>query len=184
MRRQTSHPLTRTLSQRAREQSFVMARQEAHREDLLAEATALVERIEVQLPGQPEPMVVGFRRGGEASIYFGQDMAYHFNGSGQLRRGFRDGELLKADRGRLVGLTRRRTDTETQLVRREFDAAATAQFLGELNDRLALLRTALQVGAAEVLRQVPPDGNLRGRVAEWLASLPQPIAIARSPRVA
>ncbi len=161
-----------------------MARQEAHREDLLAEATALVERIELQLPGQPEPTVVGFRRGGEASVYFGQDLAYHFNGSGQLRRGFHDGELLKADRGRLVGLTRRRTDTETQLVRRDFDAAATTQYLSELNDRLALLRAAIQTGAVRVLRHVPPGGNLSGRVAEWLINLPQPIAIARSPSVA
>jgi hypothetical protein len=161
-----------------------MARQESHHEDILAEATALVERIEIQLAGQPEPTVIGFRRGGEASIYFGQDLAYHFNAAGQLRRGFRDGELLKADSGQLIKLTRRRTDIETQLVRRELDESETVQFLTELNDRLALLREAAQAGAAKVLRQVPPEAKVLSRVAEWLTSLPEIIAVARHPRVA
>ena len=160
-----------------------MARHEAHREDLLAEATALIERIELHLPSQDEPIVVGFRRGGEASIYFGQDLAFHFNAAGQLRRVFRDDELLKADRGRLAVLTRRRTDTETQLVRRELDLAETEQLLTDLKARLALLREAIETGAATILRQIPPDANLLSRVAEWLANLPQPIAVARHPRV-
>jgi hypothetical protein len=161
-----------------------MARQESHREDILAEAIALVERIEIQLPVQPEPMVIGFRRGGEVSVYFGQDLAYHFNAAGQLRRGFRDGELLKADRGRLIKLTRRRTDTETQLVRRELDESETVQFLLQLNDRLALLREPIQTGTAKVLRQVPPEADVRSRVVGWLATLPETIAVARHPRVA
>jgi hypothetical protein len=160
-----------------------MARHEAHREDLLAEATALVERIELQIPDEAEPVVVGFRRGGEASVYFGQDLAFHFNAAGELRRAFRNDELLKADRGRLASLTRRRTETETQLVRRELDSADTERLLVDLSARLLRLRDALETGSANAQRQEPEDVDVMNRVAAWLASQQQPIAIARHPRV-
>jgi hypothetical protein len=160
-----------------------MARHEAHREDLLAEATALVERIELQIPDEIEPVVVGFRRGGEASIYFGQDLAWHFNAAGELRRAFRNDELLKADRGRLAGLTRRRTEAETQLVRRDLDAAETERHLADLGARLVRLRDALETGGAKVQRQVPEDADVRSRVAAWLANRQGRVAIARHPRV-
>ena len=39
-----------------------MARREQDREDILAEATALVERVELQIAGETDPIVVGFRR--------------------------------------------------------------------------------------------------------------------------
>ena len=41
-----------------------MARRESDREDLLREATALVERAELTIEGFDEPIVVGFRRDG------------------------------------------------------------------------------------------------------------------------
>ena len=47
-----------------------MARQESNREDLLREATALVERVELHVPAFEEPIVVGFRRDGCASFLF------------------------------------------------------------------------------------------------------------------
>ena len=40
-----------------------MARQEHARENLMAEATALVERVELLLTGVAEPIVAGFRLG-------------------------------------------------------------------------------------------------------------------------
>ena len=47
-----------------------MAQRETNREDLLREATALVERAEIRIPGESEPIVVGFRRDGSASFFF------------------------------------------------------------------------------------------------------------------
>ena len=44
-----------------------MSRNEADREDLLREATALVNRIELQLEDADESWVVGFRRNDAAS---------------------------------------------------------------------------------------------------------------------
>src|SRR5512134_1308657 len=106
-----------------------MARQESEREDLLREATALVERAELQLPSFAEPIVVGFRSGGAASFFFGSDPVYQFNSTGQLRRAFVAGKLLKAERGRLVALARERTAEEVALVRTGLDPAEQAELL-------------------------------------------------------
>ena len=92
-----------------------MARKEQDREDLLSEATPLVERIELDVEGFPETIVVGFRRTGEGSVYFGPDPVYQFNGAGELRRGYRAGRLIKAEQGRLVFLDRLRGPTDVLL---------------------------------------------------------------------
>ncbi len=63
-----------------------MARHEEEREDLMRDAKALVDRIELVVPGFEEPVVVGFRTNGAASFYFGQDAVYHFNSQLELRR--------------------------------------------------------------------------------------------------
>jgi hypothetical protein len=83
-----------------------MARQPEDREDLLAEATALVERAELRLPGDARTIVAGFRATGCGSLFFGADPVYQFNSARQLRRAFVGGELYKAERGQLVALTR------------------------------------------------------------------------------
>jgi hypothetical protein len=160
-----------------------VARQENPREDLLAEATALVERAELRVTGSAEPIVVGFRRHGAASIFFGQDAAYHFNAANQLRRAFLCGTLFKADCCRLVALVRRRTVDEVELIRHDLDEDETAEFLATLHQRLAAFHTALDSGQVKLLRQVPDAADLIPRIAAWLSALQCPILIARSPRV-
>ena len=78
-----------------------MSRTEQDREDLLREATALIERVELRVSGWSESVVAGFRRGGQASFFFGADLVYQFNAALQLRRGFHNGQLIKAEDGRL-----------------------------------------------------------------------------------
>lgn len=160
-----------------------MARQENPREDLLAEATALVERTELHVAGFEEPVVVGFRANGAASIFFGQDAAYHFNTSRELRRAYLGETLYKADRGRLASLVRRRTTTEVELIRNDLDEAETADFQNTLRRRLDDFSAALTNGKFEVLRRVPDYADPTPRIAVWLATLPDSIIIARSPRV-
>ena len=63
-----------------------MSRQQQDREDLLQEATALVQRIGLRLAGEDEELVIGFRRDGGASFYWGGSLAYQFNSRGHLRR--------------------------------------------------------------------------------------------------
>ena len=90
-----------------------MARDESSREDLLREATALVERIELRITApisaahdRDDHVVVGFRANGAASFFFGDDPVYQFNSAGQLRRAYCGGLLFKATHGRLVSLQR------------------------------------------------------------------------------
>ena len=159
-----------------------MTRREQDREDILAEATALVERVELQIAGETDPIVVGFRRNGAVAIYFGQDAAYQFNANCQLRRAFVDYLLLKAVRGGLAALRRERTAEEVQLVRHDLNAQETAAFLAQMNARIAALRDELQADRATVLRQISPSGLAATRVEDWLRKFPDRIEIANSPR--
>ena len=159
-----------------------MARQESDREDLLREAIALVERIELALPdvSEAEHIVIGFRRDGSPSVYFGADPAYHLNSAGELRRAFIDDLLYKADGGALISLDRVRTADEVQLISRTPDATATAALLAYMNDRLLELAAQISSGALVVIGQVPAGADILGRVSRWL-SQSGPIGIAQSP---
>lgn len=161
-----------------------MAREEHDREDLLAEAKALVERVELRVAHFPAPVVVGFRREGAASFYFGADPAYHFNSAGLLRRAFASGLLYKAERGRLVSLDRRRAAGEVQLVRHQLTDEETRSFMATLAAQLLALRNALAQDRCERLRQEPEEADLIGRVRDWLAAHSEQVAVASSPRVA
>ena len=160
-----------------------MSRSESDREDLLREATALVERIELPLPGYDEPIVVGFRKDGSASFFFGPDPVYQFNTAGELRRAYANGLLYKAETGRLVSLRRERSATETALVRHELTPDETTALLAGLTGHFEQLRAALQVDAHQVLREVPAAANLPPRILAWLQQLPTTIPIASAPRV-
>jgi hypothetical protein len=159
-----------------------MARLEEQREDLLAEATALVERAEFQIAAEQAPVVIGFRRNGAAGIYFGQDVAYQFNTEIQLRRAYVDDRLFKADCGQLASLVRVRMADEVQLVRHDLDPTESADFLARMRLRIARLRDELLFGRAQLLRQVPISGDATARIVNWLRQLPDPIEVARSPR--
>jgi len=157
-----------------------MARIERDREDLLAEATAMVQRAELALPGQQEPVIVGFRANGCASVYFGPDEAYQFNTAGELRRAYRGSDMYKAQRGRLVRLRRRRTGAEVQLLSHELDAAESAAFLGRMEDLLRGLADALGEKSYRFIGEVPEGADVIGKAAAWLKTL-RPGAIARTP---
>ncbi|MBP87639.1 MAG: hypothetical protein CMJ64_13105 [Planctomycetaceae bacterium] len=159
-----------------------MARHEQDREDLMREATALVRRVEVALPDQAGTCVIGFRRDGAASVFFGADPVFQFNTQGELRRAFIDGKLVKAELGKLVWLERVRTDTTVQLLRRDFTKTERDAFLAAAQ---AYLNKLGQYFAKEidVVSQVPQAEMVSSDVERWLASLADPIAIAERPNV-
>jgi hypothetical protein len=161
-----------------------MARHESDREDLLREATALVERIELSPVHEPqgEHVVAGFRRGGACSIFFGDHSVYQFNAQGELRRAYCDGLLVKADRGRLVSLRRVRAHDEVQLLRNDLTDDEQAAFLGRMNEILRDFEAQLNRGQYRVSGQVPADANVLDRVRTWLAHRQRP-TIAASPRL-
>lgn len=154
-----------------------MARTQRDREDLLAEATALVERVELQLPIFAESVIIGFRANGCGSVYFGQDLAYQFNTRGELRRAHEQGVLYKAERGVLVRLERRRGPRSVELVRDPLDAVRTEQFVASMSARLSTLQTALRQGDFRVVGQIPADVDLVPCVLSWLNGL-TPVSIA------
>jgi hypothetical protein len=149
-----------------------MAREEQDREDLLRDATALVERIELAPASgvaDAEPVVVGFRRNGALSIFFGADPVYQFNAAGELRRAFRGGLLYKAERGRLVSLERARTPDEVQLLRRELSDEQQGAFLSQMQRCLADLARQLNGAALRVVGQLPPQVDVLARAQSWLS---------------
>ena len=137
----------------------IVARQEHAREDLLAEAAALVERIEIVRQDGGQHVVLGFRRDGAASVYFDEDPAYHFNSRHELRRAYLDGQLLKAESGRLISITRKRTADRVQLTSRELDVAETSELLGSLQRRLAL--TFARIGCRSLPSRGPSTSGVR-----------------------
>jgi len=174
-----------------------MARHESAREDLLREATALVERIELRTIGYElgasgsrsdsvlaaeVPIVVGFRASGAASFFFGDDPVYQFNTDGQLRRAYCDGRLFKAVRGRLVSLQRERSETAVQLISRELTDIEQNAFVLQMQQRLRGLAGGLEERLFTVVGQVPAGTDVLGRVRAWLASH-DGLPIARTPRV-
>lgn len=145
-----------------------MAREEADREDLLAEATALVERAELAIDGAPHLIVIGFRTEGAVSIYDG-DSAYHFNSDGELRRMYLEGRLYKAERRRLVALRRHRTDKAVELLREELDHRQTYSLLCDVYCLIMLLEVHLKMGGLKIVRQVPADDRkLYHRIWDWV----------------
>lgn len=156
-----------------------MARDEFSREDLLREATALVERIEFAPraieslpPGghAGEHIVAGFRRDDALSVFFGEDPVYQFNATGELRRAYRDGKLLKAMGGHLVSLTRVRTEYETQLVRHDLTQDEQAAFEATMQKDLERFARELLADGFDVVGQVPTYADVLNRMKHWFAS--------------
>jgi hypothetical protein len=159
-----------------------VARQEEDREDLLREATALVERAELRISGN-ETIVVGFRRDGAPSLFFGADPVYQFTLANELRRAYRHGFLIKAERGNLIRLQRIRAESAVELIRHEMPKEEEDSFLAELVDRLTSLRNEICDGNYQLIGRVPSECDIMTRIASWLKILRLPPAIATSPRL-
>lgn len=132
-----------------------MARQETDPEDLFSESTALVRRAELAGRGLAEPVVVGFRRDGGLSVYFGPDPAYHFDPAGRLKRAYRGGRLYRTQGETLAELTRERTPKETALRRRDLRPEECEAFLAEMVGRVTSLGARRGRGEVRVTRQFP-----------------------------
>jgi hypothetical protein len=145
-----------------------MARYESDREDLLREATALVERVELMSADLADPIVAGFRADGSLSIYFGAEPVYQFNSAGELRRAYAGGRLIKAVHGQLIALRRERRDDEVLLLRHELDNAEQEDFLQKMASRLSAFARELAADAFQIVGQVPLDADVVTRIRTWL----------------
>lgn len=151
-----------------------MARQESDREDLLREATALRNRVELTIPALNEPIVAGFRDENRLSVYFGTNLAAHFDGDHCLRRAFFAGCLYRSQGHTLARLSRVRTSAETELRRHDLLPDELRAFLGRLRTALGELEAALAARTERVIGQVPVDQDIRPRLLEFLAVASRP----------
>lgn len=161
-----------------------MARREQRREDLLRDAVALKPRIQLRAPAPPLPNETVFAgwRDDSLSLYFDEDPAYHFNSAGELRRGFIDHCLVKAERGRLVSMQRQRSEDEVTLARRELNDQQCADLLTTIGRHCDALQAALEAGTCTLVGEFPPSSGGLERLKAWLAARP-PLRAARQPRV-
>jgi hypothetical protein len=148
-----------------------MARHESDREDLIREATALRERVELHVPGESAPVVAGFRDDGRLSLYFGADPAYHFDSAGRLRRAYCEGLIYRSQGTTLARLARERSPSETTLHRTDLDPAELSSFVGTVRERTAQLLAAVEQQRAALVRQVPPGANLMPRLVDALRQI-------------
>lgn len=162
-----------------------MAREEADREDLLREATALVERVELldtSHDAERHTITVGFRRDGSVAYFFDADPVYQFNSRRELRRAYRHGKLLKAEQGRLIELTRTRTPDETTLERRDLSDDETGTLLDEMRLRVTAFVAHWLRNGYSLVGQVPSGTDVMKRVIdETEAILRDEIKIAAVP---
>ena len=150
-----------------------MARNESDREDLIAEATALVRRVEFEVPAAGDSVVAGYRGDGSFSIYLGSDPVYHFDGAGHLRRAFVDGKLYRTQGDTLAQLTRQRDETAVTLLRHDLSPAELDGFFEAMTSALKTVHQSLDAKTATVTRQIPDNERVIDRVQSTLAQLSQ-----------
>jgi len=146
-----------------------MTRQESDREDMLREATALVDRAELQLEDAIEPLVFGFRANGALSVFVTQDEVYQFDAEGRWRRGYLHGRLLKAERGRIVEMVRERMERETVLRSRQWSPAEQDEYARRWRRRSDWIREALEASRYRCVGAVSASGiDPVLRLRDWL----------------
>lgn len=154
-------------------------RVEADREDLLAEAVNLRERIELRVPGSDDVVTMGCNDLGHWSFYFGAELMFHFDAEGRLRRAVRDGKLYRTQGATLAELTRVRLEQETQLQRRDLSPNEVVGFLAEVRAHLLLVHETYTTHRCLVLREVGTQAEFPARLAARLSQFAvEPITLA------
>jgi hypothetical protein len=133
----------------------------------MRELVALTQRVELRWPGKQGTVLAGFHRDGRLSVYFGEDPYYQFDPAGRLRRALVDGRLFRTQGNGLAALTRAR-GRSTTLARHDLDQAELQRFSNSMLERVAELRAALAAAVVDVVRQVPEDVSIKGRLVAAL----------------
>jgi hypothetical protein len=157
-----------------------MATNEGDREDLLAEAVALIRRIEIKPNTESDNLVIGFRAVGWLSIYFGQDLMYQFDEVGRFRRAYVEGLLYRTQGDAVAQLRRERSATESALLRHDLTGDLLTRFQGEVLDKIRWLQALLMAGDFIVLRQVGADDVIPEVSAFLTQVLSSPVFLAPS----
>ena len=151
-----------------------MNRIESDKEDLIRDATAMVDRAEysmVSIDNQPSIVTAGFRKDDSLSLYFDQDPFYQFDAGGLLRRAFESGYLYRSQGVTLAQLNRTRTSQQTALNRHELDSSELLQFRIRMTAHLKGFLQQLQAGTADRLRSVTNKSNFDSILGNIVADI-------------
>ena len=148
-----------------------MAQHEDDREDLMREAVALPDRVELSVNGFESLITIGFRSNSAMSIFIGADPVYQFDPEGRLRRAFVDGLLYRSQHHTLAMLKRERTDTQTLLLRADLADEALQSFRSAMLFLLQFLEQKLKSADFSIGRSVPESVSHIPRIQSTLASI-------------
>ena len=159
-----------------------MDRSLENNEDLLADATALVERAQLELPAMNDPFIFGFRTNGALSLFFEDEAAYHFNQRDELRRIFLYGKRYKAEKGQLLSVDRIPQTRGVRLQSAALDLEQTKKLLCGMNQRLDAIDSLFDAGRYRIIEKIPMHGDIITRLHIRIPSLLQN-RIAQAPHV-
>lgn len=154
-----------------------MARNESDKEDLIRDATAMVERAELECEGLEGLITIGFFRDGRCSVYFDQDPFYQFDSHGRLRRAWEAGFLYRSQLSTLARIDRQRsTDpagepTNVTLHRIDLPPAELEEFRQRMRIRVTALQQCVVADSFTVRRAVTVDGGLPHRTLPLLTQV-------------
>lgn len=143
----------------------------------------MVRRGEYVAPQEVEAVTIGYRSSGALSIFFGQDPVYQFNDAGQFRRGYIDGELLKAESGRLVRMRRERDDQKTTLVSTSMSDVDQAEVIVKIEWRLSEFAESIEEGETTCTAIIPEDADVAAEFLVWWRERQMSIDVAAAPNV-
>lgn len=139
-----------------------MTRNESDKEDLIKDATAMVDRAEFSAVSAVEnPIIVtaGFRKDSSLGLYFAQDPFYQFAPDGLLRRAYENGFLYRSQTTTLARLNRTRTAQQTTLNRNDLNPTELQGFRCRMTARLQCFVEQLEAGTTQRLRSVTDKSN-------------------------
>lgn len=154
-----------------------MARQETDKEDLITEATALVDRAEYTSAVPTDDcntwslVTIGFRKDGCFSIYFDQDPFYQFDASGHLRRACIGPYLFRSQGTTLARLNRERSDQQTTLQRMDLDDKQLSEFQSQMLKHLQSFQHAIRTGTMKRGRYVTTCEDIDSQTLDFIESI-------------
>jgi len=151
-----------------------MAIREHDREDLLTEGRNMPWRGEVII--ERTPVVIGFRRGGQVSLYCGIDPVFQFNSAPELRRAYFRSTRYRAERCRLIEMQRDKKGGQVRFESQPTDADRQTEILDSASCWLGHLAANVESSNWRVEGESIPC--FLARLQHWLSLVPQPIRIA------
>lgn len=156
-----------------------MTRIEDDKEDLIADATALLPRAEytrtanARLASPWNVITVGVRRDLCVSLYLDQDPFYQFDQHGGLRRAYVGDFLYRSGGKSLTRIHRVRTEDATKLASEVLSADELAEFRRTTHQDLTTLSELCRSKAISRNRSVPENADPLAGIQELLTAIVQ-----------